>query len=652
MKRNSKTLGFLPRAVLEDYLQRESVLGVKALDGQLIGYLMYGNYPNRFRIAQLCVREKSRGQGIARRLLEALKSSATTQKSIRLNCRNDFPAHKMWRKLGFVPIDEMPGRSKEGHLLTTWRLPLALDDQLELFRANISEAVLDAVMDAQVFFHLDEPDSDVTRPSKMLISDIFLHSVNLWFTDELFSEIIRNRDANKRQTDRQRARQFFEVKHDPIAFEFFSESLKRVLPSGNESQISDINHLAKTAASEVNLFVTSDKGLLSRAKQIADSVNLQVLSPTELILRLNELSSRETYEPDRVSGLGLKWRRLASDEFSNFPFNQFLDRGERLRQLERRVGSLLAEPTRGKLEVLWSEDEPIALRGMKYDAEKTLTITLGRVANSRAGLMVGRSLISDSVSNAMRQNLEMVRIETSALPPSLMQGLSDMGFSRSSDHFVRFCFARHQDREDALAQIAMLAPDTVHHYQGMEPVSLERSCSPLSTGAGKNLFLVPIKPGYAMNLFDRRQSAEDMFGGNPDVLLLWRNVYYRSATYRNTLKAPGRILWYVSGSRRAIVAVSHLDKVEVDAPKELFRRFKKIGTLVWKDLYDMCGREILRELMAIQFSHTFLFDKPVALDDMRKVFDEDEVGFSVQSPRRLPLSTFKKLFELGYPERS
>ena len=42
MMRNSATIGFLPHAVLEDYLRKESVLGAKAIDGQLVGYLLYG----------------------------------------------------------------------------------------------------------------------------------------------------------------------------------------------------------------------------------------------------------------------------------------------------------------------------------------------------------------------------------------------------------------------------------------------------------------------------------------------------------------------------------------------------------------------------------------------------------------------------------
>ena len=125
MKRHSGTVGFLPRVVLEESLKSDSVLGAVSGDGQLAGYLLYAAYRDRFRIVQLCVSETFRGQGLARRLVDALKVTATTQKVIRLSCRNDFPAHGMWPKLGFVPVDEKPGRSQEGHPLTLWRLTLA-----------------------------------------------------------------------------------------------------------------------------------------------------------------------------------------------------------------------------------------------------------------------------------------------------------------------------------------------------------------------------------------------------------------------------------------------------------------------------------------------------------------------------------------------
>ena len=652
MKSHSGTIGFLPREVLHDHLRKGSVLGTRDLDGNLVGYLLYAAYTDRFRIAQLCVTEDFRGSGIARSLLDVLKSYATTQKVIRLKCRNDFPANSIWPKLGFVPIDEKPGRSREGHLVTSWRLTLALDDELALFRANISDDILDVVIDAQIFFDFDEPASIVTRPSKVLVSDLFIDSVNIWFTDELFNEIHRSPSVAKRNEAKRRIGQFLELKHDPLASEAFARLLRRILPSSNPSHLSDINHLAKAAASDVNIFVTRDRGLLKRADRIAKLVNLNVMSPTALIVRLNEPAEEQARIPDRVSGLRLVWRRLASNEFANFPFTRFLNDGERLGQLREKVDALVADPTRHELDVLWAGQEPLALRGVIFGAQGTLTVWLCRIAAPPEDrLLLGRFILSDFVYKAIRNSLEMVEIDASDLPPSLLHGLSEMGFTKCGGRFVRFCFTRFRGRQEALSRVAVLSQEAADEYRAMSHLELERSCSPLVSDADQNHFLVPIRPGYALNLFDRKQSSRDLFGGDPDVLMSWSNVYYRKATLQHMLQPPGRILWYVSREKK-VVAVSHLDDVAIDTPKELFRRFAKYGTLEWQNLYEMCDRDVSKKLMALQFSHTFPFRRDVPLAEVRRVFDEDGVGQSFQSPRKIPLTTFGKLFQLGYPERS
>ena len=652
MMRNSGTLGFLPLEALKAYLNKGDVIGVKSTDSQLIGYLLYGTYQSYFRITQLCVSEKFRGQGIARRLLDTLKESATTQKTIKLNCRNDFPAHHMWRKLGFVPLDERPGRSKEGHPLTLWRLTLAPDDQLSLFRANISDNVLDVVIDANIFFDFDEPDNN-EEPSKALLSDFFVDSLNLWHTDELFTEISRDDDAHKREEARNRARNFLTLQHDPLLFESFKQALKTILPSNNENEEPDINHLAKTAAADVNVFVTRDQTLLKKAKQINNLVNVELLSPTSLIIRLRELSGERDREPDRVAGLELRWRSLDSSEFEAFPFDRFLEEGEKLNQLRQKVSSLLVNPVQTELEVLWSEDRPVALRILTHDfQQRTLTIGMGRLAKSESGSLFRRFLISDAVYVAIRKNLTMLKFKESTLSVNLMQGLSEMGFTRYGDEFIRFCFTRCLDRESVLSEITELAPEAVNNYRDVSPHKLERSCSPLSSFADQGYFLIPIRPGYALNLFDRQQSSHDLFGGNPDVLLRWSNIYYRKKTHHKMLQAPGRILWYVSGDRQQIVCVSHLDEVVIGTPKELFRRFEKSGTLEWRDLYKMCEGDISEYLMALKFSHTFPLKRSIPLAEIWKTFDEDGLGRTLQSPRKLPWATYQKLFQLGYPERS
>ena len=652
MKSHSATIGFLPLEALSDYLQSERVLGATDQDGSLIGYLLYAAYPDRFRIVQLCVAEDFRGRGIARRLLDSLKSKATTQKSIRLHCRNDFPAHCIWPKLGFVAIGERPGRSTQGHLLTAWRLALELEDELALFRANISDDVLDVVIDTQIFFDIDQPADPVTLPSKVLASDLFADSVNLWFTEELFNEIGRSPSVAERDQARKRTGQFLELKHDPLVLEDFEQLLRQHLPSSNPSHLSDIKHLARTAASNVSIFVTRDQGLLKRAEQIAELVDLNVMSPTGLILRLEELTEGRAAIADRVSGLGLVWRPLSSGELTSFPFARFLLPGERLSQLRETVDTLVAGPIRRELEVLWSGDEPLALRGIILGTEGTLTVSICRVAATSCDrVLLGRFLLSDLIYKAIRNDLETIEIESSALPTSLLHGLSEMGFTKCGRRFVRFCFTRFLGREEALSRVAGLSQGVADEYRAMSHLELERSCSPLVSDANQNHFLIPIRPGYALNLFDRQQSSRDLFGGDPNVLMRWINVYYRRATFQHMLQPPGRILWYVSGQKK-VVAVSHLDDVAIETPKELFRRFARYGTLEWRDLYDMCDRDVSKRLMALQFSHTFPFRREVPLAEVRRVFEEDGIGQSFQAPRKIPPATFGKLFRLGYPEQS
>ena len=111
MKENSSTLGFLPFEALTDYTRKGGIIGAKSLNDELLAYLLYSSYPAYFRIVHLCVSKRCRGNNIARELVDKLRSFATTQTLIKLHCRRDFPAHHMWPNLGFVPMDEKPGRS-------------------------------------------------------------------------------------------------------------------------------------------------------------------------------------------------------------------------------------------------------------------------------------------------------------------------------------------------------------------------------------------------------------------------------------------------------------------------------------------------------------------------------------------------------------
>ena len=657
MKRYSRTLGFLPKEALLSYLNKGSVLGIKTNDGQLVAYLLYANNPKYFRVTHLCILDEYRGQGMARRLVNKLKESATTQKVITLHCRRDFSVNQMWSKLGFVALGEKPGRSKDRRPLTFWCLTLAPDEQLNIFQARTSDDCLDVIIDAQVFFHFDGPYSNNSKPSKALLSDFLIDSLNFWITDELFNEINRKEDQDLREKSRNRAHTFPQAVYDSRSAEHFEKQLKKILPGNSRSQISDIRHLARTAASDIHFFVTQDRNLLRKANEIEKLTRIKILSPNELIIRLHELSESQSYTPDRISGLNLEWRRMTSSDITSFPFNSFLNEGERKGKFREILYSFLAIPSQYRCEILWVDGEVRAIRILEIVAGKIFILHMGRVVSFNDQLLFEQFLIADTVYKAVNQNMEMVKIKDTAVSPILIKYLLEMGFVKCNKDFVKFCFSRCLGRNDALRYILKLSPESFGLYNNMSDLEFERYCSPLILDVNHNdpdqsCFLIPIRPGYAISLFDRNLSSNDLFGGKRSVLLRWDNVYYRAKNHYKMLRTPARILWYVSGPRKAIVGASHLDAIEVDTSKALFRKFKRFGILEWKDIYRLCHGDPSKEIMALKFSHTFLFHNCITLDILRTIFAEDEIGLVLQSPSRVPIRTFQKLFQLGYTNHS
>lgn len=653
MRRDRRTLGFLPTEALKDYLHKGRVLGAKIADGKVVAYLLFASSYSRFKIVQLCVSNEFRSLGIARNLLRELRKTATTQTAITLNCRRDFPAHHMWPKFGFVSIGEKPGRSEVGHLLVQWHLALESADQMELglFRARTTDETVDAIIDAQVFYDLFEPEGDASEQSAALQADFLVDSLRLWTTDEMFNEIDRNPNPARRQVWRSRMQHFPQVAYSPDSADDFYIRLTSILPDHTDSQTSDIKHLAKAAASDVSVFVSRDHSLLGKASEISDLTGVRVLSPTEMIIELHELLDAQSYSPDRVSGLGLGWYRITAGNYATLRFESFLKEREGQRQLKSRLDHHLSQPEQYQCEVLRTGNSDVALRIISSTSQAVLNVPLARIARTSDRELFGRFLIADTIAKAVELKKDRVDFDVIGLTPALMPDLAGMGFTQLQDTYTKFCTSGALSREEALLKVEEISPEVRTAFERMPSSELERRWAPASLGATGNYFLIPIRPGYAISLIDRQLSSNDMFGGDPSVLLRWENVYYRKAsTSQKILRAPGRILWYVTHSQKQIVAVSHLDEVTIDTPKELLRRFKRFGVLGWDELYRMCAGDISVKLMALKFSHTFVFRNRVSLHALREVYARDGSGLTVRRPTSMPSSRFDKLLELGYAD--
>jgi len=648
-KPSAKTLGHMPKDAFKDYLKKGRVLGCIQNTGEIVGYLMFGTRRDgRVRIAHLCVDEDKRGKGIARKLFEAFVSSPPTDSTyIKVSCRKDYAANKLWPKLGFFPIDEKKGRSKEGHLLQIWLYDLHPDKQdhdgLSLWQAQVSEEKTRAAIDANILFDLDRDDeSDAAIISKALLADHLAEDLKLHITEEMFIEIERHTDEIKRKTSRNTAGGFTKINYRRAALETFQSDLKTILPHRSQSEISDLRHLAMVAASDVSIFITRDAALLSASDKIKELVGVEVIAPATIISQIDNFSQEK--ETSNI-GLGLRWAPLGNQPIDG---QNIQLHGEKKTRLQEKIDKYKSLKESYRVHGLFSGNTIVAIKAEEHSNPGEARVVMARVLRSQKTKdceTAANYIIASSLANCLKQSIELLTFKVSECCPRTINALEDFQFAFREDSAYRYIIPRtgqspRLNRLELEKQYPL--PDEAPLGQSF------RFSAPFFSLKNENNYIIPIKPGYAMSLFDEDASAEDMFGGIPETFTRWDNTYYRSNTMQYALRAPGRIFWHVSGGT-GIVAISHLDAVEVGLPKKLFSKNKKRGILNWREVYNLCKHDTNIEIMALNFSCTFQFRQSIKLDQIRKIFRKHQSSnFNPVSAIRISKEIAEDLYEAGF----
>ncbi len=144
-----------------------------------------------------------------------------------------------------------------------------------------------------------------------------------------------------------------------------------------------------------------------------------------------------------------------------------------------------------------------------------------------------------------------------------------------------------------------------------------------------------------------RYVSQLLFGTREELLLGIEGVYYCSAQHRH-LAAPARILWYVSkgndgAGSMSVKACSRLEDVVVGKPKELFKRFRRLGVFQWEDVFQAAKNDLTNDLLAFRFSMTERFTKPISLHQL----DALDIRQPLLAPRRISDAQFASIYAWG-----
>ncbi|NUN65078.1 GNAT family N-acetyltransferase [Pseudanabaena biceps] len=668
-KANSKTFALFPKGAFEDRIWQGTVLVALNENDAFLGYLLYTvkKKERRIRIYHLCLKEECQGKGIARQLIEHIKNITREFIDIHLICRQDYGIDGMWERFGFVPMHEKSGNNKLGKLVTTWVYSHGHPD---LFSTIVSTKTF-VVLDSCVFFDFYQMNllkAIDERESAYLLADWVQDELELCTTDEIYNEINKLSVVEERIKMRLYADSFFKINCTSDRFDNIYESLKNLLLINKGLAITDINirQIARTIASGKSTFiVTTDINLLSYSDQTKKEHGILIVSPTELIVKLDELKKESEYQPEKLAGTQLSKKRVAAEEkqilIESFTIEGGID-------FNTKFSQLLVENSKYECIAVWDSNIPVALVVYCRENEYELTVPILRINYKSLSETLARHIVWRTINLAVSEGKNFTRITENQIDDFIIRVIQDAGFYNVDGNWIKVNSKITKSTIEVSEHLINISLDLTDEYKSIcrrfsdNLTSDERINPEFMFDLEKLLyptkivdltipnFVIPIKPHWAKELFDEELAKESLFGvSRSELALNWESVYYRSSKPKPVnFGYPARILWYVSSDvdgaytskRSKICACSTLDEVSIGNPEELYLKFRRLGIFKWEDIKPISKNEI----MAIRFSNTEIFKNPVSLDKIHELLESNA---QIQSPRLVANEIFFKIYSLG-----
>lgn len=626
---NKATLGFLPKGALDEFVEEGCVL-VALVEQVVVGYLAYRISGSSAKIVHLCVDSDARGTGVAQALANELFRDTATLQDIRLLCRADYELTDFWPRLGFVCVNEKPGRSKAGKALFLWvrrtaNQPPLLAAMEAVNRANRRMAAVDA----NVFYDFDGSD-ERSQESQSLLADWLADDVMICVTAEIRNEISRHSDGDIRARRRRQIDEFTTLEATADRLDEALGLVAMVLPAARDaSDQSDRRQLAHAIAERADFFITRDQTLLTNADALRAQAAIAVLRPTDFLVQLHAQTS-DRYAPARLVGSSvIEVPVRAEAELATF---QRFAQAETKAQWLNRMRPVLSEPHRFETRVVSWGGEARAV----YAVERTqsgISIPILRGHRDARTPTVLRRLLAELLVRAQIKNTAVLCCDDLG-DPTVESALADVGFVRRGARYEKWTMRGVVAAPQLLERLPKAA------FDGLALDSTERTFWPLKIrGADVPSFVVPIWPYWASQLFDADLASRDLFGARLETALALENVYYSSSSI--VLPEGARILWYVSDTEQSIRAASISLGTIRGTAKQLFRRFSRLGVYAWQDLMKKASGDPDKQLLAYRFAYTERLSRPVSWADVQAILQQHTGrGNPFAGPTRVPEQVF------------
>lgn len=633
----SKTLGFLPKGAFKDSLRKGTVLIARNESGKLIGYLLYRIAKGRAAIAHLAVSEASRGKGVAAALMKQLTARTKHLEGITLRCRQDFNAHSFWPRMGFVSRKTVKGRGADNADLVVWHFD---HNHPDLWTSSESDKIR-VVIDANVFFDICDVNRTHHRISTLLQDSWMNDSIELVVTPEIHNDIARATDTRVQSKSRIEVTRFPALRTDSAEVNRYAEEISKLYPQNTSLRDrSDIRHVAHSIAAGIDYLVTRDRGLLEHGPTVLQRYGLNLFTPSELICHLDTVEREAEYRPVRLAGSLITRTKCSGDDLTAAVEAFRCQRTEKHSDLRAALEMHLAIPRGSHLTITRNgRGKQIVLFGW-LENEKEVQISLLRhVSDPLSSTLLRQVLMGLLLECEARITTRFIRLVDPVASIQVNAALNELGFIKAADSWIKPLLRGFVSTKEAVHLLRDCAvPEAMKDLD-----TLETAIWPGKIEDIENCYLVPIQAQWAKHFFDTELANSDLFGAHEHLHHGVEAVYY-SATPM-TMKAPGRILWYVSQGPESlgsmeVKAASRLREVVQGPAKELFRRFQRLGVFEWPHVWQLAKKSHETRLTAMRFSHTEKL--PFPLDSVSLT----RLGLPPPyvSPRPVSNSTFRQCY--------
>lgn len=358
-----------------------------------------------------------------------------------------------------------------------------------------------------------------------------------------------------------------------------ARELKKILTGSTDNDESDRKQVACCIAAGIPYFITYDAEIIKKKDEIAEWYDLEILTPQEFLMKIDQLLHSEKYAPVLLRGVA--WHTMS--RLNSKSLRNCIEKFRAVRQCERKLDFENAVNDcvnkKGEIYTVSNQGAVVSFSGVSKNEEEA-RIHFLRVAEGPLCTSLFCQIVTDLLRTCVEEGRKRIVIEDRYLTVEQRSFLLNFGFQTQDEEFVK----------GIRNEIVTTADLPWQNLSSQQLLRIENVFFPLKIrDLDIPCYIVPIRPYWAGQLFDSVVSGGQLFGADPSRLWSFENVYYRH-TKPITEKAPARILWYESNDKqertrsKRVVACSYLTEVYTDKPKVLYKMFKHYGIYEWGDV--------------------------------------------------------------------